>query len=264
MRPTAAVVVAIHRTSARSTGLILNQRQGLGIRVTESVILRLMTHLRTVARRDALKQLAMGAVGTAAVPGWVEELAARALDHGHGQTGQAKSGPWRPRALTGHQNATVIVISELIIPQTDTAGAEAAQVNQFIDAVIADADPETRGKFFQGLSWVDERSHRLYAADFIAATPEQQTAILMRMEPPVTDSPKPGAAKEPYTATAPQQRDRNEAPVEEIALDFFRAMKSLTITGYYTSEIGMGEELGDDGTMVFEDYPGCGHASHKS
>lgn len=223
-----------------------------------------MTRSQTYARRDALKRLAMGAVGTAAVPGWVEQLAARALDHVHPATGQAKPGPWRPRALTAHQNATVIVISELIIPQTDTAGAKAARVNEFIDAVIADADPETRAKFFHGLSWVDERSQRLNGVDFISATAEQQTAILKRMEPPVTDSPKPGEAKAPYAATAPQAQDRNEAPPEEIALDFFRAMKALTVTGYYTSEIGMREELGDDGNMMFEDYPGCGHSSHKS
>jgi len=33
-----------------------------------------MTHLQTFARRDALKRLATGAVGTAAVPGWVQPL----------------------------------------------------------------------------------------------------------------------------------------------------------------------------------------------
>src|SRR2546426_770759 len=41
------------------------------------------------------------------------------------------------KALDAHQNATVVTISELIIPQTDTPGAKAARVNEFIDLIRA-------------------------------------------------------------------------------------------------------------------------------
>ena len=40
------------------------------------------------------------------------------------------------------QNELVITLTELIIPQTDTPGAKAAKVNEYIDTVLADATPE--------------------------------------------------------------------------------------------------------------------------
>ena len=39
------------------------------------------------------------------------------------------------------QNELVITLTELIIPQTDTPGAKAAKVNEYIDMVLADANP---------------------------------------------------------------------------------------------------------------------------
>ena len=41
--------------------------------------------------------------------------------------------------LTAHQNDAVIVLTELIVPETDTPGAKATLVNRFIDGVLADA-----------------------------------------------------------------------------------------------------------------------------
>jgi hypothetical protein len=38
--------------------------------------------------------------------------------------------------------------------------------------------------------------------------------------------------------------------------EFFQAIKSLTVTGYYTSEIAMREEIGDDGLMFFAEFTG--------
>jgi hypothetical protein len=42
------------------------------------------------------------------------------------------------RTLNPHQNATVTAISEIIIPQTDTPGAKAARVNEFIDLILTE------------------------------------------------------------------------------------------------------------------------------
>jgi hypothetical protein len=44
---------------------------------------------------------------------------------------------------------------------------------------------------------------------------------------------------------------------------FFKAIKGLTITGYYSSEVGMREELDDDGVVFFADDPGCQHPEHQ-
>jgi len=36
------------------------------------------------------------------------------------------------------------------------------------------------------------------------------------------------------------------------------------ITGYYTSEIGLEQELGDDGQVFLAEFPGCQHPQHKA
>lgn len=96
---------------------------------------------RTIARREAIGRLALGSLGVAAAPVWLEALTARAIEHAEGWSTQraAAATAWKPKALTAHQGETVATIAELIIPQTETAGARAARVHEFIDEVLHDA-----------------------------------------------------------------------------------------------------------------------------
>lgn len=193
-------------------------------------------------RRDALRQMALSGAAAVTAPLWVEALVEAAGQHaGHYQAAAAQTTGWVPKALTPAQNQTVVALAELVIPQTDTAGATRANVNQFIDAVIADAAPADRQKFLDGLAWVDARSQRETGAPFATATAAQQTALL--------------------TALSSNQ---TPTPDDQPGVDFFKAVKSLTITGYYTSEIATREELGDDGNMFFMEYKGCTHPEHKA
>ena len=50
--------------------------------------------------------------------------------------------------------------------------------------------------------------------------------------------------------------------MDQIGVEFFQSIKSMTITGYYTSEIGMRQELGDDGQLFFAEFKGCTHPEH--
>src|SRR5260221_11551104 len=78
-------------------------------------------------RRDVLKMLATGAV----LPVFSSPLAAFFRD------AQAQTGPgYKLRTLNPHQNTTVVVMTDLIIPETDTPGAKAARVNEFIDVIL--------------------------------------------------------------------------------------------------------------------------------
>jgi hypothetical protein len=92
-------------------------------------------------RRDALKFLATGALASTAAPdlfGFFQEA--------HPATGYAL------RTLNPHQNATVVLMSEIIIPETDTPGAKGARVNEFIDVILTDwAIEEDRNNFLAGL-----------------------------------------------------------------------------------------------------------------
>jgi len=189
-----------------------------------------------VNRREALRRLAVGGAATAALPSWVETLSAFALDHAHthGQRAAAAktAAAWKPKVLTPHQNSTVITLTELIIPQTDTPGAKAANVNRFIDSVLAEGPVAERTKLLAGITAIDERSKTEFGKPFVDATPDQQTALLTKL---------------------------STAPVDE----FFEAIKSMTIIGYYTSEVGMRQEMGDDGTLFFAEFKGCEHPEHR-
>jgi hypothetical protein len=199
----------------------------------------------TLDRRQALRTLAFGGIGAVAAPAWAETLAEIArghADHAHtAVTAAAEAAPWAPKVFDAHQNETVVVLSEMIIPQTDTPGAKAAKVNEFVDLVLDDASEGDRKQFLKGLAWMDARSQELFGSDFVSAAPEQQTALLT-----ILASPK------------------NKAFEDQVGIDFFNAIKGLTITGYYTSEIGMKQELGDDGQLFFLEYPGCTHPQHKA
>src|SRR3989442_2231138 len=57
------------------------------------------------------------------------------------------------RGLDPHQNATVTTLTDLIIPQTDTPGAQTAKVNEFIDPLLAEwVEPADQDKILAGLA----------------------------------------------------------------------------------------------------------------
>lgn len=200
--------------------------------------------MRDVTRREALRKIAVGGAAAATAPLWVESLVSAAEQHAAHYQPAAAGTAWTPKALTPAQNRTVIALAERIIPKTDTAGATEAKVNEFIDAVIADAEPPDREKFFEGVAWVDARSQREHGHPFAGATETQQIALLTAMSRPPSSS-------------APV------SPDDRIGAEFFRAIKSMTITGYYTSEVGLRDEIGDDGTMFFTEFKGCTHPEHQ-
>lgn len=181
-------------------------------------------------RREAL--LALGGVAVLADPLFAAGRSLRAQMGGGGAL----------QVLDPHQNATVVTIAELIIPATDTPGATAAKVNEFIDlALDAWFDADERKRFLDGLADVDARSRKLFAKDFTASTPEQQTQILTVLDAEVAEFRD--GEKQGYTVEATTSQR------------FFRAMKRLTLVGYYTSEVGATEELHNP--IIPGRYDGC-------
>ena len=188
-------------------------------------------------RRTALRALAAGAAAA-----WVDSLSALAAQHAHSPAAQAAiaAQEWTPRVLNPRQNETITTLTELIIPQTETPGAKAARVNRFIDAVLQQAKPADRDSFLRGLAWMDERSRTQFRTDFVAATPAQQTELLTTLS-----------------------KSDGETAELRAGVQFFRAIKSMTIDGYYTSEIGLRQELGDNGQLFLPQFAGCDHPDHQ-
>jgi glucoside 3-dehydrogenase (cytochrome c) hitch-hiker subunit len=197
----------------------------------------------TVNRRQALRTLGHAAAGAAASSLWVESLGAFSLQQVHTPETHAAiaATDWTPAVLTGRQNQTVVILTELIIPETDTPGAKATNVNRFIDRILAVAKREDREAFMRGLAWIDQRSQTLFGGDFSGTGAENQTKLLTRLS----------------TEGNPDKED-------QIGLDFFRAIKSMTINGYYSTEIGLRRELGDSGRLFQTVSQGCDHPEHQA
>jgi hypothetical protein len=155
-------------------------------------------------------------------------------------TAQAAAAPFAPKALSPAQLETVATLAELIIPTTGTPGARAALVDRFVDNVMANAKPADKERFLAGLAWMDTRSTALYGKPFTGATPEQQTELLTRL-----------AAASGHAA--------DDAP----GVPFFTAIKTMTISGYYSTKIGLEQELGDNGQLFTAVFEGCTHKEHQ-
>lgn len=126
----------------------------------------------------------------------------------------AQNANWQPLTFDAHQNETVIALTDLIVPATDTPGAKQANVNRYIDLFLTDGSAEQRKQFIEGLGWLDRLAQEANGKTFRESTPDQQTALLREM-------------------------DSGSAPAP--AKDFFRLAKSMTSRIYYATAIGFRE-----------------------
>jgi hypothetical protein len=188
-------------------------------------------------RREILRTLSLTGMGAATLPAWGRQLVAVA--EAHAPVATSASDSWKPSVLTAHEDQMVIALSEAILPATDTPGARDALVNRFVDAILDDANKADREKFVGGLRWIDDRCLELFGCDYLASLPEQQNALL-------TILGSPG----------------NTSPSDTVGVELFETLKTLTVTGYYTSEVGIRDELKDDGNMFFTGFEGCTHPAH--
>jgi hypothetical protein len=196
-------------------------------------------------RRETLKIL--GAIGTTcAFPFSANELYGQ---HLHGQApGQvtgaalAPAGPYQPAFFGPAEWERVGKLADLIIPPTDTPGAVAAGVPQYIDQVLT-MNPENRGLMRAGLEWIEERARELFSQSFLKLSEERQIQILQALSDEADRHPQPAQPHEPAA--------------EDLSVRFFRTLKNLTADGYYTSRAGLVEELGYRGNAMLTQFPAC-------
>lgn len=130
---------------------------------------------------------------------------------------------WIPQTLTPDQDAMVSIITELIIPETDTPGARAAGVNVFVDKMLTGwFRQEERTNFNEGLMAVDAKATELTGKPFVQGSEEDQVQVLLALEQEATTTNATGGSDLP---------------------PFFSVIKELTLVGYYTSEVGATQEL---------------------
>jgi len=154
---------------------------------------------------------------------------------------------WKPLFLDDHQNETLIILSDLIIPATDTPGAKEALVNRFIDLVLAAETHERQRAFLDSLGYLDGESMRRYKAAFRYLKRDEQDDLLHSLAYPRAASGWTGEAAGP-----------------DIGHAHFEKLKQHIAGAYYSSQIGQ-RELGWDGNFAHGPYQGCEHpeGSHK-
>ena len=187
-----------------------------------------------LTRRDALK-LAAG-LGAATLIPLVPAEAAQAA-----RKAVAARGAGAPlKFFTPAQHHTVDVLAELIIPADDRSpGARAAKVADFIDFALSESLDGAKKIWTEGLATLDQASTSQFGKPFAQATAGQQASLLTE------------AAKNEFSPTTPLEK-------------FFREAKSRTIFGYYTSEIGIHQELKYKGNQFLQEFVGCDHPEHMS
>jgi|SRR5579863_6537563 len=138
-----------------------------------------------------------------------------------------------PRFFTADELAMVDELTELIIPTDDhSPGARAAQVAAYIDTSLAQAlEDKPRGRWREGLKRIDAISQEMHGQSFMHASRDQRIALLTRIS---------------------RHEEKPETPDEH----FFGELKERTAHAYYTSRIGIHQDMEYKGNVYLEEFTG--------
>lgn len=194
-----------------------------------------------LTRREAIKTIGVGVGVIASLPVLANGAAAQELASHHHPSAQAAA-PAENQPLkffSEEENRTVIEMSERIIPADDhSPGAKAARVSEYIDLVVSESPQATRQTWRDGLASINKMSSERFGKPFADASVEQQTELLKEIS-------------------------RNERSPQTTEERFFRTIKYAAIDGYYTSEIGIKQELQYKGNSFLKEFTGCTHPEHQ-
>jgi hypothetical protein len=211
--------------------------------------------LPLVTRRTALK-----ALGATALLPWLsdEGLAEFAAV-------QAKKAAPRLKVLTPAQYKTVDALVEAIIPRDERSpGAREARVADYIDLLLGEAEAPLRTRWLAGLTALDAEAVTRFRVPFVRLSEEQTTALLTDISRYETAMPAEAGLEVPRNEQpkGPPQMDTLQGdvrhPLERPPLEaFFADTKQATIHGYYTSEIGIHQDLRYKGNTLLAEFVGC-------
>jgi hypothetical protein len=145
------------------------------------------------------------------------------------------------RFFTPTQHILVEELSETIIPADNhSGGAKAAKVADYIEQVLRETtDDNQKSTWREGLRLIDLMSQHYNGKSFVDSSSEERIAVLTVLSD-------------------------NDHLTDLAEVRFFRELKHLTIRGYYTSKIGIHDELEYKGNRVLNEYVGCDDPAPKS
>lgn len=147
---------------------------------------------------------------------------------------------YKPAFFTPAEMRTLDAFTEILIPADDhSGGARAALVPRYIDVLASEAGEVAQQEWRERVAMVDDAARVRFGRSFGDCEEPQQLQIVARM-----------AAGE-------------ENPLTELER-CFRSLKSVTIDGYYTSKLGIHDELEYEGNTALAEFPGCTHPEHQA
>jgi hypothetical protein len=132
------------------------------------------------------------------------------------------------------QHALVEELTETIIPEdSHSGGAKAAKVADTIDQYLRETyDENDKALWREGLRLIDLMSQHYNGKTFVNASPDERVAMLTVLS-------------------------ENSQRTELTEVKFFNSLKELTVGCYYTSKIGIHDDLQYKGNRVIQEYVGC-------
>ena len=145
------------------------------------------------------------------------------------------------RVFTPAQHTLVEELSETIIPaDSHSGGAKAAKVADYIEQVLRESPDENRkSTWHEGLRLIDLMSQHYNGKSFVDSSSEERIAVLTVLSD-------------------------NERMTDLPEVRFFLELKQITVFGYYTSKIGIHDEMEYKGNRVLTEYVGCDDPAPKS
>lgn len=126
----------------------------------------------------------------------------------------------KEKFFTGHEMATITILVDIIIPKDEVSGsASDAKVPEFIEFIVKDM-PQHQVPLRGGLRWLDVQCLKRFEKSFKDCSEQQRIELIDLI-------------------AYPEKAKKNKELSQGVA--FFSAMRNLTATGFYTSEIGVND-----------------------
>lgn len=196
-----------------------------------------------MTRRDAswaILQAASVAGGNVFFSSWLS--AAQSADAAHAHETHSHAPPdahnwaaYKPAFFSAEEFRLLDLVTSTIIPTDETPGAREAYVPQFIDFVVnaaAEYAPDMQTHWRAAIAYLSARQ-------FGSLNEAQRSELLDRISEPERDRSKQNPAFKHYTL-----------------------IKDMTVHAFYTSRIGLIDELQYQGLAYLTAFPGCNHPEH--
>lgn len=126
-------------------------------------------------------------------------------------------------------------VGEVIIPQTDTPGAKAANVGQIMAVLVKDCyTPALQKTFKKGMSELNKAASSEFGKDFLLLSAADKKALLTRLDGEAKAQNQQNGLWSVASSMPNSRRTDGEQPLPH----YFSLFKQLTLFGFFTSKEG--------------------------